>query len=182
MNLRVDQLIDEWDRVETWRDLVEWPSYTVSSFGVVRGPRSLLTPGLIHGYEIVSLSRNGVVKNKRVHQIVIEAFIGPAPFNGALVAHNDGNRRNNRIKNLRWASSLENQADRKRHDTRMRGSDVSWSKLKEDDIPIIRERVLSGEKYKDIAVSYGVSVSTIHLIKTGKIWRHASGANWRVKQ
>lgn len=172
-------LLSYWDRVEEWRPIDGWPAYQVSSFGRVRGPRVILSPASVGGYHVVSLVRDGETKNRRIHSLVVEAFIGPAPFPDALIAHNDGDRTNNRVSNLRWASATENQADRVRHGTRARGSDLKHAKLCEDDIPAIRERARSGERYADIAEDYGVSVSTVHLIKKGATWRHVTGAAWR---
>ena len=41
-----------------------------------------------------------------IHRIIAEAFI-PNPENKPTVDHADGNRRNNRIDNLRWATYSE---------------------------------------------------------------------------
>lgn len=44
----------------------------------------------------------------RVHQVVCTAFHGPAPDEDMVVDHIDTNRCNNRPKNLRWVTRLEN--------------------------------------------------------------------------
>lgn len=169
-----------WVREETWRSIPGYPNYLVSSHGRVQGPRATLKFGDLFGYKTVSLSANGTTKSFRVHRLVIEAFAGAPPFEGAIVAHNDGDRSNNRIDNLRWASARENQQDRVRHHTRLSGSRVHNAKLTESEIPTIRDRIRSGERYPRIAEDYGVSVSTICLISKGKIWKCATGAGWRV--
>jgi hypothetical protein len=157
---------------EKWRKIEDWPEYEVSSWGNVRRGDDLLQQGDVHGYRNVNLSKGETRKTFRVHRLVAEAFLGPAPFDGAMVAHNDGNKTNNRISNLRWASALENQADSIRHGTRPKGSEVKLSKLTESAIPEIRKRAEAGERYASIAKDYGVSVSTISLIKKGRIWGH----------
>lgn len=48
------------------------------------------------------------VKNKKVHQLIAEAFLGPKPFEGAVVMHLDDNPLNNRVENLRWATQQDN--------------------------------------------------------------------------
>lgn len=165
-------LIDEWSAQEVWRSVVGWPNYKISSHGRVRGPRSDLVPSLNFGYQIVSLVKDGKATNRRVHQLVLEAFVGQKPFDNAIAAHNDGDKSNNKICNLRWATNTDNQRDRERHNTRYRGSAVKHAKLKEADIPNIAARARSGENYSEIAKDYGVSISTISLIKRGKIWDH----------
>ncbi len=44
--------------------------------------------------------------------------------------------------------------------------------------PLIESRIASGERYPSIARDFGVSISTISLIKQNKIWRSATGAAW----
>jgi len=172
-DFRVSDLIFLWSQTEVWRPVLGWPNYNVSSWGRVQGPRALLAPTTTHGYHIVSLVRDGITTNRRVHQLVLESFVGSPPFENALVAHNDGDKTNNRVSNLRWASATENQADRNRHGTgHVRGSNMRWAKLTESDIPTIRSRIAAGEKYDDIARDYGVSKHTICVIKKRRAWRH----------
>ena len=59
------------------------------------------------GYMIVTLCHEGVRKNKRVHRLLTEAFI-PNPSNKAHVNHIDGNKLNNSLDNLEWATPKEN--------------------------------------------------------------------------
>lgn len=125
-----------------------------------------------NGYARVSLSKEGFTTNHAVHRLVLTAFCGPPPFEGAHAAHNDGNAGFNALTNLRWASPTENQRDVDRHGNRTRGSEVHGAKLGEADIPFIRSRISSGEKYPTIARDFGVSVSTISLIKLARIWNH----------
>lgn len=176
--MKVCDLIRSWCETETWRPIEGFEHYSVSSWGRVQGPRAMLAFADFRGYKICSLSKGKLVKTHRVHILVAKAFLGPPPFEGAIVAHGDNDRGNCRIDNLRWASALENQEDRKRHGTKVVGSRVFGSKLKEEDIPVIRARISHGDRYPSIARDYDVSVSTISLIKRGKIWQHTFGANW----
>lgn len=171
--LTVAGLIALFEIEETWRPVPERP-YEVSSWGRVRrvGSARNLQPGVTSGYQHVCLSLGGVTENRRVHKLVAAAFIGPPPFEGAEVAHTDGDALNCRVGNLRWASKVENQADRVRHGTDIRGADVHGSKLTDADIPAIRARIARAEPYQDIADAYGVHKSLIGYIAAGKVWRH----------
>ena len=51
-----------------------------------------------------------------VHQLVLEAFVGPRPARHQA-AHGDGNPLNNTLANLRWATPKENEADKRLHGT-----------------------------------------------------------------
>lgn len=54
--------------------------------------------------------------NKRVHQAVLESFVGPSP-EGLECCHNDGDPTNNKLSNLRWDTPSSNAFDRVRHGT-----------------------------------------------------------------
>lgn len=56
------------------------------------------------GYHHVSLHRNNNrIERRQVHRLVAEHFI-PNPDNLPMVDHRNGNRVDNNVKNLRWAS------------------------------------------------------------------------------
>ena len=159
--------------------------YEASNMGRVRrafiaprrslgAPGKVLEPSLTNGYPVISLCKQGVVKNARVSRIVLEAFCGPQPFAGAHAAHNDGDTENNRLTNLRWATPTENQADVERHGNRVKGEAVFGSVLRECDVKAIRKRCASGERNGPIASDFGVSISTIHLIRHNRTWRHVA--------
>ena len=158
--------------------------YEASNLGRVRrdieaAARSLGVPGKEikpssdqAGYMRISLCKNGLVRSKPVHRIVLEAFCGPPPFEGAHAAHNDGDPSNNNLSNLRWATPAENQADIDRHNRRCKGEDVYGAVLREKEVKEIRSLISSGLRNRPISEKYGVSISTIHLIRHNKIWRH----------
>lgn len=168
----ISDILAHWDAVETWLPIDGHPGYEVSSWGRVRRGERIIKAVKTGKYWIVSLSTNGSTFTARVHRLVIQTFIGQPQFDGAIAAHNDGDTSNNRAVNLRWASALENQTDRIRHNTKTRGSEVFGAKLDEEAIPVIRERIAKGERYPSIARDYGVSVSAICMIKTQRTWTH----------
>lgn len=59
------------------------------------------------GYLQVCLTANSLSNNKLVHRLVAEAFI-PNPLNKPQVNHIDGNKENNKVSNLEWMTSQEN--------------------------------------------------------------------------
>ena len=60
------------------------------------------------GYERVVLTKDGIRKTYSVHKLVELAFI-PNPENKTTINHIDGNKRNNNVSNLEWATEKENQ-------------------------------------------------------------------------
>ena len=98
---------------EVWKDIKEYEEiYQVSTLGniySVRRGRELKQMIHMHNYLLVDLYNGGkkTRKMKRVHRLVAEAFI-PNPLNKREVNHIDGDKRNNNVDNLEWATSSEN--------------------------------------------------------------------------
>lgn len=61
-----------------------------------------------HGYMTVDFYRNNKATRYKVHRMVAVAFI-PNPDNKRVVNHKDGNKSNNHVDNLEWATDSENQ-------------------------------------------------------------------------
>ena len=106
---------------EVWKDVVGYEGvYQVSNFGRVKRigkyrnqtteweSNKILKPGKKNnGYLFCQLSMNNETTPKMVHRLVAEAFI-PNVDNKATVNHIDGNKENNRVENLEWATYREN--------------------------------------------------------------------------
>jgi hypothetical protein len=109
---------------ETWRT-VEGAEAAVSDRGRLRCLRTgrLLkhqeNPG---GYMRVRVWAGARKAWRKVHLLVLEAFVGPRPserHHGAHAPRND--KRCNRLDNLRWATREENERDKKEVGTARRG-------------------------------------------------------------
>lgn len=121
------------------------------------------------GYLSVGLFRHGKCARRKVHLLVLEAFVGPRP-DGMEGCHGDGDVSNCWLENLRWDTKEANQADRLRHGTDCRGEKSPKAKLTEANARRIRERIAAGERSTEIAKDYSISVSTVRGIKAGRLW------------
>lgn len=119
--------------VDTWRDIPGFlGAYEINREGVIRSKPRHISRGkmgvyfrkgrIMHatparcGYLQTHLRLNGKPCHQLVHRMIALAFI-QNPENKLHVAHNDGNPRNNKISNLRWATHAENMADMFIHKT-----------------------------------------------------------------
>lgn len=93
-----------------WKKIDRNNNYSISRNGVVKNDNTnTIKKSHINkksGYKIVDLWENNKAEKVPIHRLVAEAFI-PNPENKPTVDHIDGNRLNNDIKNLRWATYSE---------------------------------------------------------------------------
>lgn len=101
---------------ERWKDAPGLKGrYEVSDFGRVRALNlHLATPRMTYPSQYgttsptsplyFSANQNNQAHRQAVHTLVLEAFVGPCP-DGHLVKWLDGDKRNNRLQNLRWVRS-----------------------------------------------------------------------------
>ena len=169
---------------EIWRNAVGYEdSYQVSSLGKIKrtvGGRGVCVAGRIlkpqtkpDGHLHVRLHKNGIGTTRLIHQLVLEAFVGPCPL-GVEVRHLDGNGHNNNLSNLVYGTRSENVFDSVKHGGRVntRDSGHGQSKLSEKAIPQIREMLRDGYTQKEIAKLFGVGRTTIQKIHNGQSWKH----------
>lgn len=94
-----------------WKKIDRNPNYSINENGEVRNDKTkhIKSPftNKGNGYLIVDLYQNNKSEKVPIHRLVAEAFI-PNPEKKATVDHIDGDRKNNSISNLRWATYSEN--------------------------------------------------------------------------
>lgn len=122
------------------------------------------------GYEQVRLSK-GTPKTALVHRLVLESFVGPRP-QGMVSCHNDGNRINNRLSNLRWDTQKSNANDSLKHGTRRLGERHQNSKLNDAIVKELRKISLYGIAASELAAQVGVAPATVRTVVRGGTWRH----------
>jgi hypothetical protein len=194
---------------EIWRIIEAFPDYQVSDFGRVQrimpdrlGRCGRVLKAVASGrYAKVDLTRDGKSRTFSVHTLVAEAFCGNRPTPNHQVAHNDGDKSNNRANNLRWATPLENNNDKRAHGTMSLG-DQHWTrrspervkrgadsffaqpgnepkgsangraKLSDEDVCAIRAVPHYWGINMRLAEQYGVTNALISRIRAGKSWQH----------
>jgi len=137
--------------METWKDVVGYEGlYEVSDAGRIRN------------------TRTGKIKTYTHNRQKRRPFVGPRPPR-MEACHNNGDPFDNRLKNLRWDTTRNNQLDRIKHGTSNRGEQCAAAKLTEAQVLVIRADT---RLQREIAAEYGVRENTISRIKSGKRWGH----------
>ncbi len=110
------------DGVEVWKPLNDCPDrYFVSNLGRVASrvraghtTRILTTSLSSAGYLTVGVTPKPGDKSdtRLVHRLVVETFVGPAPTPQHIdIRHEDGDKTNNRLTNVKWGTRSENMRD-----------------------------------------------------------------------
>lgn len=111
--------------MESWKEIKGYEGlYMVSTYGNVKrlattfkdklgrkwsNKEKILRVRLTRGgYCRVSLSKDGIAKDKYIHRLVAETFI-PNVLDKEEINHIDGNKLNNKADNLEWVTRQENE-------------------------------------------------------------------------
>ncbi len=173
---------------ENWKDVVGYEGYyKVSDKGRVmtvarefiksNGRKCLvkeqiLSQGVVRGYKCVDLKVSGNRKTMRVHRLVSMAFIGEP--SKEMVNHKDGNKTNNILSNLEWATRSENELhayytglkkSNEKHKKAIVESNKKRRTLANDTVKYIRN---SNKSQYELANELGISRANVGLIRQRK--------------
>lgn len=121
------------------------------------------------GYHRIELCKDGKSRFYLVHKLVARMFLGECSEN-MQIRHLDGNKINNNLENLKYGTAKENSDDKIIHGTKIRGSKVGTSKLKDEDIINIRELNKKGISQGELAKIYKVTQPAISYIISKRNW------------
>lgn len=176
---------------ESWKPLTfsGWKQlrnrYAVSTLGRVASYKKnvlpdgkLLRGSLTTGYRTLNLHRPGNKGTLYIHREMAKLFLKKKSPRSKYVIHNNHNKLDNSIKNLRWASLEEMVAHQQKSPAKIaykkkQANKTEGLKLTAAQVKRIKA-VLSGKKrtitIRQLAVNYGVSEMTIYRIKSGENW------------
>ena len=158
---------------EIWEEVYGYESYyKVSNLGRIRSLIKGRKNGCIlqqsstkQGYKRIKLSNKIASKSYLVHRIVAIAFI-PNPDNKETINHKDGNKQNNNISNLEWATQSENnkhafKTGLKSFTYKNMIASTKGRKLSENQVENIRNKSHDGYSISDLSKMFFVSKSQI---------------------
>ena len=166
---------EEWRRIP-WAD----KHYEVSNYGRIKSyvynkdEGKIVRPGNIRGFLSVSFRTNGKTKSHLVHKITAELFIKKDNDEQDTVIHLDWNKQNNHFTNLKWVTKDEayKRMFRRIQENRRKSGKkiVTSSKLKPEDVRLLKSMLKRGVKQNIIAKLFSISEMQVTRIKRGENW------------
>jgi hypothetical protein len=169
---------------EEWRAVVGYEGrYEVSDLGRVKSllgrcPLILRQQPDHEGYLQVTLYAGGAStsKTRKVHHLVLEAFVGPRP-EGAQTRHLNDIKSDNWLQNLVWGTGTENQLDISLEVRKSRGRPLGHPnkhrRLTADQILQVRALVGEGKSFAEAARQIGSAPYIVSDLIKGKIKRYS---------
>ena len=171
------------------KEIKGFENYTISQNGIVKNKNNLNTKKTYinkdNGYLYVDLWKNNKSYKRPIHRLIAENFI-PNPENKPTIDHKDGNRTNNSISNLRWATYSEQNSrfetiglrsqkvlvTRYEEERKKRGGGhISWGNVIE---------VLEFDSVKQCANHFNKTISNISLLlKNGTIGKRGTTRGYK---
>ena len=175
---------------EIWRWIRGYEGlYQISNFGRVKsfprkGSRGTKTTGFLimkplitrSGYLYVSLKNKGAMQRFKLHRLVSQAFI-ENPENKQTVNHKDGNKFNNYVDNLEWATQDENNQHAIDTGLQKSGANRNTAKLTNEQVKYIRENYIPRDSEfggAALARKFNVKSSTVQNVIHGKNYKNVT--------
>ena len=164
---------------EIWRDVKNYEGlYQVSNYGRVKSFYYANGKILSGGFDTGRYSMMHIIKGKHsktilLHKMVLGAFILNVD-NKREINHKDGNKENNCVWNLEWATRKENMQHAAKMGLIRNGEDSGKAKITNEQVKFIRKVYIPRDKnfgLKALARKFGVGKDAMSDIVNGKSFK-----------
>lgn len=173
-------------RNEVWKPIVfddkisEKEVFKISNYGRVlnlKGEKPFLSKEYYcNGYRALNIKQK--VSNKftsrYVHKLVAQHFL--EQNDGVYVIHINYDKKDNHVKNLRWATKREKEIHQFTNPEYLNAPKrIPFSKLTETRVMLLKRKLHDPNRrtrLKILARQFGISEMQLHRIKTGENWGH----------
>lgn len=153
-----------------WKVVNYNTNYEISDDGRLRRGDKILRLGLAGGgshYPYYPMMVGGAKRGYYIHNLVLEAFVGPRP-DGMQCNHKDGNKLNNHVDNLEWVTHKNNMIHAARNHllkpSKRNGCQHPLARCTEDEIKGIRWWRKHGLSLKEISGIFRMSETNVSYI------------------
>ncbi|TAM94826.1 MAG: hypothetical protein EPN39_16525 [Chitinophagaceae bacterium] len=180
-------------RNEGWKDLpIKFKSslrkkYAVSNHGRVVSytkeikDGNLLNGSTVEGYTVINVKPNDTFQSLYLHREIAKLFLPKPGRTYKYVIHLDHDKKNNHIKNLRWATKEEMEAHQQKSPAKIAYKErqrnrTTGLKLNSAKVRSIKRMLGSPDRktMKQIANQFGISEMQLYRIKKGENWGHVT--------
>lgn len=178
---------------EVWKDLpIRFKSslrkkYAVSNHGRVVSytheikDGNLLNGSTVEGYTVINVKPNDTFQSLYLHREIAKLFLPKTGRNYKYVIHLDHDKKNNRVKNLRWATKEEMEAHQQKSPAKIAYKErqrnrTTGLKLNTTKVRSIKRMLGAPDRktMKQIASQFGISEMQLYRIKKGENWGHVT--------
>lgn len=157
------------------RPCLSQPNYAISEcskiFRISTGKEMVQTLRGVPEYLTIRACQNNIAKNVKVHIMVAEVWLEePKSPLYDTVNHKDGDKLNNHVSNLEWATKSQNSRHAVNLGLIKSGEDCYQTKLTGNNVHEICKMLSECYRIKDIADRFDVSNDIIRKIKAGDAW------------
>jgi hypothetical protein len=112
------------------------------------------------------LDKNGRRRQRLVHCLVLEAFVGPCPLGMECRHFPDRDPENNNLFNIQWGTSKQNAKDREFHGTNKMKGETHWkARLTDKQVAEMRRMYETGEyRQSELATIFKTSRTNVWFI------------------
>lgn len=178
---------------EVWKDLpIKFKSslrkkYAVSNHGRVVSytheikDGNLLNGSTVEGYTVINVKPNDTFQSLYLHREIAKLFLPKPGRTYKYVIHLDHDKKNNHIKNLRWATKEEMEDHQQKSPAKIAYKErqrnrTTGLKLNSTKVRSIKRMLDSPYRktMKQIANQFGISEMQLYRIKKGENWGHVT--------
>lgn len=181
----------KFQRTEEWKDLpirnksALRKKYAVSNYGRVVSftdsmeDGSLLNGSTVEGYTVINVKPNDTFQSLYLHREIAKLFLSRPSRAHRYVIHLDYDKKNNHVKNLRWATKEEMEQHQQNSPAKKAYKERQRNKTRGLKLNLVKVRSIKrllhnpGRKtMKMIASKFGISEMQLYRIKSGENWSH----------
>ena len=167
------------------RPIPGFPNYSITREGRIYSHSCIRHTGMWlkpqtdqSGYTIARFQKGGGQHRRSISQLLLQTFVGPRP-KGMVCMYIDGDRTNDKLLNLKWATPAQVAQGTVTRGTRYqpdnRGERQGCSKLTEEDVQEIRFLYRTGRySQRTLADIFGVTQPAISRVLNRQTWQCVS--------